>query len=215
MRSSISGLEHGKPKFTICDNPVCKRLFYNWSWSYDSLVPFIDTDILKYLPCKFESILKSLDHSILFEQGFWSFSTSLYEKRKSFFIIFKSLKISNVCFHEMIIWIFLSRANFLQKKSKNCFRNLQKKKITVLCKSHLLFNHTFMSDNQVHYSFIEKFFKIHPENTIGRTSYTVRILLIWFIFYFGMGVIPVGIAKMDPLLLLSVGIIPFQLFVYI
>lgn len=36
----------------------------------------------------------------------------------------------------------------------------------------------------------EKLFKIYPENSIWRTSYTLRIISIWFIFYIMGAVVP-------------------------
>jgi hypothetical protein len=61
------------------------------------------------------------------------------------------------------------------------------------------------------YSFKEKFFKISPEEKIGRTDYTARIIFMWLVFYIGGSVAPLILMKNGTLPV----ILPVLMFIYI
>jgi len=57
------------------------------------------------------------------------------------------------------------------------------------------------------YTIIEKLFKITPENNIGQTSYSLRIILIFIIFYLIGGVVP--------LFMMQLQVVPVMTILYI
>ena len=63
----------------------------------------------------------------------------------------------------------------------------------------------------------EKLFKIYPENNIWRTSYTLRILSIWLIFYIIWAVVPISMMQTQiiPVTILFFIIIWLSILIYI